>query len=134
MSKWANQEEHVSRELKKKERAAELSAVGENGLAPVGSLMFMEVERRIDVVVFRSCFTHSVYEARRLVIHGNVMLNGKVVRTLSSALWPGLVRDASDALHFAWACADVSFYAPYSPSASFMAISILCYGNPSQSQ
>lgn len=50
------------------------------GLAPVGSLMFMEVERRIDVVIFRSCFAPSVYEARRLVLHGDVLLNGKKVR------------------------------------------------------
>ena len=49
------------------------------GLAPVGSLMFSEVERRIDTVVFRSCFAHSIYEARRLIIHGNVKLNGKKV-------------------------------------------------------
>ena len=38
--------------------------------APVASLMYEEVERRIDVFIFRCCFTHSVYEARRLVIHG----------------------------------------------------------------
>lgn len=52
----------------------------EKGMAPVGSLMFAEVERRIDVFVFRCCFAHSVYEARRLVIHGYVTLNGKKVR------------------------------------------------------
>ena len=52
----------------------------EKGLAPVGSLMFSEVERRIDVVIFRACFSHSVYDARRMVIHGNVLLNGKKVR------------------------------------------------------
>lgn len=50
------------------------------GLAPVGSLMLAEVERRIDVFIFRCCFAHSVYEARRLVIHGSVLLNGKMVR------------------------------------------------------
>ncbi len=50
------------------------------GLAPVGSLMFSEVERRIDVVIFRACLAHSVYEARRLVVHGDVLLNGKKVR------------------------------------------------------
>ena len=50
------------------------------GIAPVGSLMFSEVERRIDVFIFRCCFAHSVYEARRLVVHGNVKLNGKEVR------------------------------------------------------
>lgn len=48
-------------------------------LSPVGSLMFIEVERRIDVFVFRCCFSPSVYDARRLVIHGHVKLNGKVV-------------------------------------------------------
>ena len=50
------------------------------GLAPVGSLMMAEIERRIDVVIFRACFAHSVYEARRMVIHGSVLLNGKKVR------------------------------------------------------
>lgn len=64
---------------KKKEKALE-EEVEKKGMAPVGSLMFSEVERRIDVFIFRCCFVHSVYEARRLVIHGDVMLNGKKVR------------------------------------------------------
>ncbi len=51
----------------------------ERGNAPVGSLMFSEIERRIDVFIFRCCFAHSVYEARRLVVHGDVLLNGKKV-------------------------------------------------------
>lgn len=55
----------------------------QKGLAPVGSLMMAEVERRIDVVIFRACFAHSVYEARRMVVHGSVMLNGKKVRSSS---------------------------------------------------
>jgi ribosomal protein S4 len=54
----------------------------ENDLAPVGSLMFAPVERRIDVFIFRCCFAHSVYEARRLVVHGHVMLNGKKVSNI----------------------------------------------------
>jgi ribosomal protein S4 len=54
------------------------------GMAPVGSLMFSEVERRIDVFIFRCCFAHSVYEARRLVIHGDVSLNGKKVSSYIS--------------------------------------------------
>ncbi len=64
---------------KNKEKALE-EEVEKKGMAPVGSLMFSEVERRIDVFIFRCCFVHSVYEARRLVIHGDVMLNGKKVR------------------------------------------------------
>jgi ribosomal protein S4 len=54
-----------------------------HALAPVGSLMFGEVERRIDVFIFRCCLAHSVYEARRLVIHGDVLLNGVKVGSIS---------------------------------------------------
>jgi ribosomal protein S4 len=70
-------EEFALRNKKEQDLVAEEEA---KGMAPVGSLMFAEVERRIDVFLFRCCFVHSVYEARRLVIHGNVMLNGKKVR------------------------------------------------------
>lgn len=59
------------------------------GLAPVGSLMLAEVERRIDVFIFRCCFAHSVYEARRLVIHGSVLLNGKKHTNANTRLAPG---------------------------------------------
>ncbi|KAJ3902515.1 nam9 protein [Lentinula edodes] len=58
-------------------------------MAPVGSLMFSEVERRIDTVVFRGCFAHSIYEARRLVVHGNVLLNGKRHQNANTRLKPG---------------------------------------------
>ena len=53
-----------------------------DALAPVGTLMFREVERRIDVFIFRCCFASSVYEARRLVLHGRVLLNRKKVCAL----------------------------------------------------
>ena len=46
---------------------------------PLASLMWREVEARLDVLVFRACFAHSIYEARRLVLHGHVKLNGEVV-------------------------------------------------------
>lgn len=48
--------------------------------APVGSMMFSEVERRLDVVVFRACFAVSVWAARQYVVRGHVKLNGQVVR------------------------------------------------------
>jgi len=51
--------------------------------------MFMEVERRIDVFLFRCCFAHSIYEARRLVIHGDVLLNGKKHQNANTRLAPG---------------------------------------------
>lgn len=73
LGKWAKKDKVANKELKR------LEEEGSKGLAPVGSLMFSEVERRIDVVIFRACLAHSVYEARRLVVHGDVLLNGKKV-------------------------------------------------------
>jgi len=60
-----------------------------NERIPLGSLMWREVEARLDVLVFRSCFAHSVYEARRLVTQGHVSLNGKKERDPGILLAPG---------------------------------------------
>ncbi|KAJ8519713.1 hypothetical protein ONZ45_g3367 [Pleurotus djamor] len=85
---------------KKKEKALE-EEVEKKGMAPVGSLMFSEVERRIDVFLFRCCFAHSVYEARRLVIHGDVLLNGKKHQNANTRLAPGdMVSVNPDAIRF----------------------------------
>ncbi|KAF8154711.1 hypothetical protein B0H34DRAFT_790085 [Crassisporium funariophilum] len=86
------------RKLREKEQEDEIEA---KGLAPVGSLMFSEVERRIDVFVFRACFAHSVYEARRLIIHGDVLLNGKKHTNATTRLAPGdMVSVNPDAIRF----------------------------------
>ena len=53
--------------------------------APVTSLMWSEIERRIDTVIFRACLAKSVYQARHLVIHGHVKLNGEIVSPASSS-------------------------------------------------
>ncbi|KAK1231394.1 hypothetical protein PQX77_005491 [Marasmius sp. AFHP31] len=79
-------EEYAGRKKREKEYEEDEQ---KRGMAPVGSLVLAEVERRIDVVVFRSCFAHSVYEARRLVIHGNVLLNGKRHTNANTRLAPG---------------------------------------------
>ncbi|KAF9653566.1 alpha-L RNA-binding motif-containing protein [Thelephora ganbajun] len=83
LTKWANKTSAVEKEIKRREEEAS------KGLAPVGSLMFSEVERRIDVVIFRSCLAHSVYEARRMVVHGNVLLNGQKHQNANTRLAPG---------------------------------------------
>jgi len=83
LTKWANKTSTVGKEIKRREEEAS------KGLAPVGSLMFSEVERRIDVVIFRSCLAHSVYEARRMVVHGNVLLNGRKHQDANTRLAPG---------------------------------------------
>jgi hypothetical protein len=41
--------------------------------------MWSEIERRLDVFVFRCFFAHSVWEARRMIIHGACKLNGRFV-------------------------------------------------------
>jgi len=83
LNKWANRNDAIEKERKRKEEEES------KGMAPVGSLMFSEVERRIDVVIFRSCLAHSVYEARRLVVHGDVLLNGKKHNNANTRLAPG---------------------------------------------
>lgn len=83
LTKWANKTSAAEKEIKRREEEAT------KGLAPVGSLMFSEVERRIDVVIFRSCLAHSVYEARRMVVHGNVLLNGRKHQNANTRLAPG---------------------------------------------
>ncbi len=47
--------------------------------APVGTLLFGEVERRLDVLIFRACFAPSVWQARQMVVHRKVKVNGQVV-------------------------------------------------------
>lgn len=49
------------------------------GPLPIASLFVREVERRLDTVVFRSCFARSIYEARAMVVQGKVRCNGSKV-------------------------------------------------------
>lgn len=49
---------------------------------PIASLFVREVERRLDTVVFRSCFATSAREARSLVVQGKVKVNGVKVSCL----------------------------------------------------
>jgi ribosomal protein S4 len=76
LAKWSRKESVVDHAEKQREEEEQ------KGLPPVGSLMLAEVERRIDVFIFRACLSQSVYDARRLVIHGYVLLNGRKVCAL----------------------------------------------------
>ncbi|CED82175.1 RNA-binding S4 domain [Phaffia rhodozyma] len=57
--------------------------------APVSPLMFREVERRLDHVIFRGGFARSAEEARGLIGSGAVRLNGNVERQCQIRLLPG---------------------------------------------
>jgi len=39
------------------------------------------LESRLDVVLFRSCFASSLYKSRQMINHGDVLVNGKKVKT-----------------------------------------------------
>ena len=49
------------------------------------------LERRLDNVIFRLGFASSRGMARQLVVHGHIMVNGKVVRSPGLAVKPGNV-------------------------------------------
>jgi len=48
-------------------------------LPPISMLAFAEMERRLDIAVFRAMFAQSVWQARRNITKGHVMVNGVVV-------------------------------------------------------
>ncbi|KAH9994626.1 hypothetical protein BJV77DRAFT_1143886 [Russula vinacea] len=87
LNKWAKLPNAVEKDVKV--RRKEIDGEEQDELPPVGSLMFSEVERRIDVVIFRACLAHSVYDARRMVVHGQVLLNGKKHQNANTRLAPG---------------------------------------------
>ncbi|SPO23959.1 related to ribosomal protein S4 precursor, mitochondrial [Ustilago trichophora] len=56
---------------------------------PTASLFMRDVERRLDVVVFRSCFARSAYESRGMVVQGKVKVNGVKCNNPNQLLQPG---------------------------------------------
>ena len=50
--------------------------------------LFQGVERRLDNVIFRSLFATSIQQARQMVVHGHVELNGKIVSLHNSPFFP----------------------------------------------
>lgn len=107
LNKWAKLPQAVDKDAKS--RRQEIDGEDQEELPPVGSLMFSEVERRIDVVIFRACLAHSVYDARRMVIHGQVLLNGKKHQNTNTRLAPGDMVSVDPKV--------ISFLQPKTPSA-----------------
>lgn len=87
MSLWVEGRERGggrNREDAERERRARQAISEKDMKVPVGSMMFSEVERRLDVLVFRACFASSVWQAKGLVQQGHVKLNGEVVSWLNT--------------------------------------------------
>lgn len=76
LAKWVEGREAAGGRTLAERRLAQLQ---KDGLSPVGTMMFAETERRLDVLIFRACFAKSVWNARAYVVQGHVKLNGKLV-------------------------------------------------------
>ncbi|WOO81342.1 37S ribosomal protein S4-like, mitochondrial [Vanrija pseudolonga] len=86
MAKWVEGKARAGGRTDAEKKAA---ALAKDAISPVGTLMYGEVERRIDVVIFRACLAQSVWQARSYVTHGHVKLNGKPVTNANTLLEPG---------------------------------------------
>ena len=59
--------------------------------------LFTQLESRLDVIVFRLGFALSVFQARQLIRHGFVMVNGKLATSINSLVTVGeLIQCTSD--------------------------------------
>ncbi|RKP03772.1 hypothetical protein CXG81DRAFT_2307, partial [Caulochytrium protostelioides] len=67
----------------------QMTAAERERMPPLQSAAFAELERRVDVVVFRSHFASSLTHARRLVQMGQVTVNGHVTRFPAQRLEDG---------------------------------------------
>ncbi|WP_165984813.1 30S ribosomal protein S4 [Streptomyces sp. YIM 98790] len=67
-----------------------------------GEHLIVELERRLDALVLRSGLARTVYQARQMVVHGHIEVNGRKVDRPSCRLRPGdvvRVRDRSRGKH-----------------------------------
>ncbi|KAL0254153.1 hypothetical protein I308_101533 [Cryptococcus tetragattii IND107] len=86
MGKWIEGRERAGGRTRDEKKA---KSKAKDSRAPVGTMLFADVERRLDVLIFRSCFAQNVWEARRYVVQGHVKLNGQVIRNPNIMLNPG---------------------------------------------
>nr|QGN73932.1 ribosomal protein S4 [prasinophyte sp. MBIC10622] len=64
-----------------------------------GDMLLSLLERRLDMVLYRASFATSVYEARQLVAHNHVLLNGVYTKNASTLLKSGDVLSCDSTVH-----------------------------------
>ncbi|MFX4292204.1 MULTISPECIES: 30S ribosomal protein S4 [Streptomyces] len=57
--------------------------------AKTGEALLIELERRLDALVLRSGLARTIYQARQMVVHGHIQVNGKKVDKPSFRVRPG---------------------------------------------
>jgi len=74
--------------LEKQFRNYVLKAMAKTGVA--GDNLLQMLETRLDNMVYRAGFAHTIREARQMVTHKHVTINGKVVNMPSFQVKPGM--------------------------------------------
>lgn len=74
-----NERQFIDRHFAVKMPVKQASPKQKREMPPIQALMFGELERRVDVVVFRSHFASSIWQARNAVVSGHVLVNGEKV-------------------------------------------------------
>ncbi len=74
--------------LEKQFRNYVIKAMSQSGVA--GDNLLQMLETRLDNLVYRAGFTHTVREARQTVTHKHIMVDGKVVNVPSFQVKPGM--------------------------------------------
>jgi small subunit ribosomal protein S4 len=67
-----------------------------------GEALIVELERRLDALVLRAGLARTIYQARQMVVHGHIEVNGRKVDRPSFRVRPGdvaAVRERSRAKH-----------------------------------
>jgi small subunit ribosomal protein S4 len=65
-----------------------LKAMAKKGVA--GEILLQMLEIRLDNLVYRAGFAHTMREARQMVTHKHIMVNGKLVNVPSFPVKPGM--------------------------------------------
>ena len=74
--------------LEKQFRNCVRKAMSKSGVA--GDNLLQMLETRLDNMVYRAGFTRTIREARQLVTHKHIMVNGKVINIPSYQVLPGM--------------------------------------------
>ena len=74
--------------LEKQFRNYVLKAMAKKGVA--GEYLLQMLETRLDNLVYRAGFSHTMREARQIVTHKHIMVNGKLVNVPSFMVKPGM--------------------------------------------
>ncbi|KAJ4387169.1 hypothetical protein N0V93_007758 [Gnomoniopsis smithogilvyi] len=92
----------VDYDPKKNRTFAETNVQESQNPTPYMNMSFAPIERRIDVAIFRAMFASSTRQARNMVIHGKVKVNGQPMNHATYLLNPGdMFQVEPDAVMFA---------------------------------